>query len=49
MATIGVFSRHEDMYYGSIHTLSLNARVEIVPSGLEGEKAPQHLVKIGDV
>jgi uncharacterized protein (DUF736 family) len=48
MATIGVFSRHADMYYGSIHTLSLSTRVEIVPSELEGEKAPQHFVMIGD-
>ena len=47
MATLGVFSRHEDCWYGSIQTLSLNTRVEIVPSGLEGEKAPQHRVVIG--
>jgi uncharacterized protein (DUF736 family) len=48
MATIGIFSRHEDRYYGSIHTLTVSTRVEIVPSGLDGEKTPQHLVVIGD-
>ena len=49
MATIGVFSLHQDRYYGSIHTLTLNTRAEIVPSEMTGEKSPQHLVMIGDV
>jgi uncharacterized protein (DUF736 family) len=48
MATLGVFSRHEDMYYGSIHTLTIRTRLEILPSGLQGEKSPQYRVMIGD-
>jgi uncharacterized protein (DUF736 family) len=49
MATIGVFSLHQDRYYGSIHTLTLNTRAEIIPSEMTGEKSPRHLVMIGDV
>jgi len=47
MATLGVFSRHEDMYYGCINTLMIRTRLEILPSGLEGEKSPQYRVMIG--
>ena len=48
MATIGVFSLCGNTYHGSIHTLSISASVKIVPSGLEGEKSPQHLVMVCD-
>ncbi len=47
MALIGSFSLYKGQYYGSIHTLTLNAKIDIVPSELTGENAPQYLVMAG--
>jgi uncharacterized protein (DUF736 family) len=47
MALIGSFSLYKGKYYGSIHTLTINEKIDIVPSDLSGENAPQYLVMAG--
>jgi len=47
MALIGSFSLYKSKYQGSIQTLTINAKIDIVPSELTGENAPQYLVMAG--
>jgi len=45
MAKIGTFTKNsKGVYTGSIKTLALNARLEIVPVEQTGEKAPNYRV-----
>ena len=47
MSVIGTFYLDKGKIKGSIKTLTMDARVEIVPSDLSGENSPQHLVMVG--
>jgi uncharacterized protein (DUF736 family) len=47
MAVIGTFQHYKGRYLGSVRTLTIDAKVEIVPSELTGEREPQHLVMAG--
>jgi uncharacterized protein (DUF736 family) len=44
MAKIGTFTKNKGVYTGSIKTLVLNAKIEIVPVEQTGEKAPNYKV-----
>ena len=47
MALIGSFSLYQGKYYGGIHTLTINEKIDIVPSDMTGENSPQYLVMAG--
>ncbi len=48
MAHIGTFTRTDNGYSGTIKTLSLSAKVRLVPNrGTEGENAPEYRVLAG--
>jgi uncharacterized protein (DUF736 family) len=48
MANIGTFTRTTDGYTGTIKTLSLKAKVRLVPAkGSEGENAPDYRLIVG--
>jgi uncharacterized protein (DUF736 family) len=50
MPVIGTFTRVEDGYVGSIATLSLNAKVAILPNAAkQGRNAPDFLIVAGSV
>jgi uncharacterized protein (DUF736 family) len=47
MAIIGTFSFYKGKFEGGLHSLTINAKAEIVPSELTGEDAPQWRVMVG--
>lgn len=47
MSLIGTFALYKGKFQGSIKTLTIDAKVEIIPSGRAGANAPQHLVLAG--
>ncbi len=49
MATIGVFDLHDGKYVGTINTLTVHERAEIVPAPSGGDRAPTHHVLVNKV
>ena len=49
MATIGTFSKSETGYTGSIKTLNLNVKANIVPTEANSERSPNYRIFAGNV
>ena len=47
MATIGIFTRSESGYAGSVRTLTVNAKVRFAPAAKEKDNAPDYRVLAG--
>ena len=47
MSTIGTFSKQEDGFNGTLHTLAFNVKVKIVPITKNKDKGPDYRVLAG--
>jgi uncharacterized protein (DUF736 family) len=47
MATIGIFTKSESGYAGSVRTLTVNTKVRFVPAEKEKDNAPDYRVLAG--
>ena len=48
MANIGTFTAQNDIYTGTVRTLTLNVKVKIVPNDKESENAPDYRIVAGN-
>ena len=48
MANIGTFTTQNGSYTGTVRTLTLNVKVQIVPNNKESENAPDYRIVAGN-